>query len=151
MLIVANHWYDVILIHAVPSGTTVNAQYYKNSLEHHLRLAVRFKRPNHLHEQTILFHNNACCHTSSVVSTMLQKWVAKFLIMRPTHPTCVPETDFSQKPLRDPRYQTKDAIIAAIQLSLSSIHQNACADGVGRLPGILQRVVNMSGDYVKSL
>ncbi|KFM59959.1 hypothetical protein X975_14869, partial [Stegodyphus mimosarum] len=39
----------VILTHAVPEGQTVNTDYYCRFLQHHLRPAMRRKRPHLLH------------------------------------------------------------------------------------------------------
>jgi histone-lysine N-methyltransferase SETMAR len=74
MLIVAYDYEGVLLTHAVPSGTTVNAVYYRNFLEHHLCPALRRKRPHLLQSHPIVLHDNARCHVANTVADLFKKW-----------------------------------------------------------------------------
>jgi hypothetical protein len=53
-----------------------------------------------------------------------------------------------KKPLRGPRYNTREEIIRAVGRSLLDINRNGHADGVRRLPQIWQKVEHMGGEYI---
>ena len=65
----------IILTHAVPQHRTVTGQYYADFLEHHLRRALRKKRPHFLSENTpIILYDNARPHVADVVKQLLARW-----------------------------------------------------------------------------
>ena len=74
MFIVAYDVNGVILHHTVPQGQTVNAAYYCQFLEHHLRPAIRRKRPNLLAAGPIILHDNVRCHTAAIVRDFFRRW-----------------------------------------------------------------------------
>ena len=64
-----------IITHAVPQHRTVTGQYYADFLEHHLRRALRKKRPHFLGENTpVILHDNARPHVADVVNQLLARW-----------------------------------------------------------------------------
>ncbi|KAK3751168.1 hypothetical protein RRG08_023926 [Elysia crispata] len=66
----------VILRWPVPTGTTINAQYYKKVLQDKLRPAIRKKRPGLLESGILFHHDNAPVHTARAVTDVLAgyKW-----------------------------------------------------------------------------
>ena len=55
-------FFDVLLIdHAVPTDMTVNGDYYAKFIRHHLRPAIRKKRPDMLREGPITLHDIKRC------------------------------------------------------------------------------------------
>ena len=61
----------LLIDHAVPTGTTVNGDYYASFIRHHLRPAIRKKRPDLLREGPIILHDNASPHTKRDVVQLL--------------------------------------------------------------------------------
>jgi hypothetical protein len=72
MLTAACDSLGILLIHRVPSGQTVNQLYYREFIIHHLRPAIRKKRPSLLEAGPLLLHDNASLHTGSLVRQVLQ-------------------------------------------------------------------------------
>jgi hypothetical protein len=72
MLIVAYNINGVILHHVVPSDHTVNAEYYRAFLEHHLHLAVRQKRLHFIiGVLPLVLHDSPRCHVAKPVQDLL--------------------------------------------------------------------------------
>ena len=58
MIIVCYDYEGVILVHTVPHGIRVSADYYSHYLEHHLHTAWHSKRPEAI-GSPIMLHDNA--------------------------------------------------------------------------------------------
>ena len=108
MLISAYDSAGIILTHGVPQHSTATGQYYSDFLDHHLRLALRKKRPHFLGENTpIILHDNARPHVADVVNQLLARWQWEVLYRPPYSPEISP-CDFDlipkvKEPLRDRR------------------------------------------------
>ena len=68
----------------VPRGETVNAQYYAEYLQNHLRRAVRRKRPQL--QNVIILHDNATQHKAICVRDLLRSWKLEVLEHPPYSP-----------------------------------------------------------------
>jgi len=88
MLIFAYDSAGIILTHPVPQYRTVTGLYYADFSKHHLRRAVRKKRPHFLGENTpIILHDNARPHVADVVNQLLARWQWEV----PYHPPYSPD------------------------------------------------------------
>ena len=77
----------LLIDHAVSTGTTVNGDYYASFIRHHLRPAIRKKRPDLLLEGPIILHNNASPHTERDVVQLLIEEVSMIGRCSNTHRT----------------------------------------------------------------
>jgi len=91
MVIFAYDSVGIILTHAVPQHTTVTGQYCTDFFEHHLRRALRKKRPHFLGENTpIILHDNARPNVAGVVNQLVARWDWEVLFHPPYSPDISP-------------------------------------------------------------
>jgi histone-lysine N-methyltransferase SETMAR len=104
---------------------------------HHLRCAVREKRPELL-DNAIILHDNTTSHTADTVRCCLQRWGWEVL----QHPSYSPDLspcDFDlipkvKKPLRGKRFADKQDILTAFRRDVAHISESHAADSIHRLP-----------------
>ena len=146
----------IILTHAVPQHRTVTGHYYADFLEHHLRRALRKKRPHFLGDNTpIILHDNARPHVADVVSQLMARWQWEVLYHPPYSPDISP-CDFDlipkvKEPLRGRRFKTIPDIIDAVGRSVRTINKTGAATGTMRLPHPWERVLHNVGEYIEGL
>jgi len=156
MVIFAYDSAGIILTHAVPQHTTVTGQYYADFFEHHLRRALRKKRPHFLSENTpIILHDNARPHVAGVVNQLLVRWQWEVLYHPPYSPDISP-CDFdlipkAKEPLRGRRFKTMPYIIDAVGRSVRTINKIGAAKGIMRLPHRWECVLHNVGEYIEGL
>src|SRR5258705_4248364 len=156
MLIVAYDYEGVILTHDVPQGQTVNADYYCRFLQHHLRPAVRRKRPRLLRDNLpIVLYDNARCHVAQDVKDLLRRWSWEVLEHPPYSPDMSP-CDYNlfpklKEPLRGIRFPDVPSVIRAVGRSVADINRQHLANGILRLPDIWQKVHDLAGDYIEGM
>jgi len=156
MIIFAYYSAGIILTHAVPQHTTVTGQYYADFFEHHLRRALRKKRPHFLGENTpIILHDNARPHVTGVVNQLLARWQWEVLYHPPYSPDISP-CDFDlipkvKEPLRGRHFKTIPDIIDAVGRSVRTINKTGAAKGIMRLPHCWERVLHNVGEYIEGL
>ena len=61
----------------------------------------------------------------------------------------LPQSERRKEPLRGTPYNARDELIRAIGRSIRNINKDGHADGVRRLPNILQKVINKGSDYTE--
>lgn len=156
MVIFAYDSAGIILTHAVPQHRTVTGQYYADFLEHHLRRALRKKRPHFLGENTpIILHDNARPHVADVVNQLLARWQWEVLCHPPYSPD-ISHCDFDlipkvKEPLRGRRFKTIPDIIDAVGRSVRTINKTGATKGIMRLPHRWERVLHNVGEYIEGL
>ena len=91
--IVAYDFECVLVTHSVPAGNHVNGAYYSYFVEHHLRPAVRCKRPNLLNSDPFVLNDGARSHLASHVVNLLRRWNWEILEHPPYSPDMSP-SDF---------------------------------------------------------
>lgn len=115
----------VLVNWAVPSGTKINAEYYKYVLKEKLRPTIRKKRPG-LQERGVIFHHdNAPVHTARLISDLLDDYDWEVL----PHPKYSPDlapADFYLFPkmketLRGIRFESTEAINEPTSTSLRDL------------------------------
>ena len=112
----------ILLSWPVPTGTTVNAEYYKKVIQEKLRPNIRKKRPELLESGVIFHHDNAPVHTARIVTELLRSYNWETL----NHPRYSPDLapcDFYLFPkmkenLRGQRFESKEDIITATKAAL---------------------------------
>ena len=77
----------VLTTHKVPSGKTVNGEYYKEYIQKCLRPAIRKKPPELLAEGLILLHDNATPHKAGEVTSLIDSYNWEILV----HPSFSPD------------------------------------------------------------
>ena len=101
-------------------------------------------------QNTNILHDNARSHTAAAVMDLLRRW--KWEIQEHPYPIWVQAIMISfdkvKEPLRGTRYNTRDELIRAIELSIRNINKGR-ADGVRRRPNI-QKMGQIRGDYIES-
>ena len=105
----------IILSWPVPTGTNVNANYYKMVLQEKLRPAIRKKRPGLLETGVIFHHDNAPVHSAKVVTSLLESYEWE-IVPRPRYSPDLAPCDFHLFPkikehLRGRRFDTAEDII----------------------------------------
>ena len=128
----------VILCHFVPHGETVNAQYYAEYLENHLRRAVRHKRSQL--QNVIILHDDASPHKAICVRGLLRRWRWEVLEHPPYLPDLSPcDYDLIPKlkaPLRGHRFRKRDDIAIAVRRLIMTNFSHGEADGIVDFPSL---------------
>ena len=155
MVIFAYDSAGINLTHAMPQHRTVRGHYYADFLEHHLRRALRKKRPHFLCENTPIILYNAQAHVADVVKQLLAGWQWEVLYHPPYSPDISP-CDFDLIPkvkeeLRGRSFKTVPDIIDAVGSSVRTINKIVAAKVIMRLPHRWKRVLHNFGEYIEGL
>lgn len=137
----------ILVDHAVPKGTTVNGQYYREVLRNKLRPAIRKKRHELLERGVILLHDNARPHKAACVEELLAGYEWETL----THPAYSPDLspcDFYlfgklKALLRGRTFHTEEDVNRATTDALKSVATGGVRGGIF---GLLQRWEKCVGD-----
>ena len=143
----------ILLDHAVPMGTSVNAEYYKEVLRTKLRPAIRKKRLGLLESGVILLHDNARPHVAATVKTLLDDYGWEIL----QHPAYSPDLspcDFwlfgrMKALLRGRRFTTEEDVNLETKRALRSVAEGGVRDGVFGLLKRWERCVRDDGWYIE--
>ena len=143
----------VVLNHAVPTGVTVNADYYKDVLQTKLRPAIRKKRPETLAQGVILHHDNAPVHKARAVTELIDRYSWELLDHAPYSPDLAP-CDFHLFPkvkenLRGQRFEDEDAIEEAMKTSLLDVAKGSMVTAFQAWLHRLQKCIDTKGCYVE--
>lgn len=128
MLIVFFDWNGLVHHEFVPTGVTVNKEYYRDVMRR-LRENVRRKRPELWEDNSwILHHDNAPAHRSLLVTEFLAKHATVILPQPPYSPDLSPADYFLfarlKKPLKGRRFESIEDIKQNSQMALKAIKKN---------------------------
>lgn len=150
MLIVAYDVDGIILVHSVPAGQNVNADYYRRFLQNHLRPAIRKKRHQRM-DDVIILHDNASSHTARVVQELIDSYGWETLPHPPYSPDLSP-CDFHLFPafkrqMRGVRFESLEAVITTADRCIRQAFLGSPTGGIQKLPERWERVIEAAGDY----
>ena len=150
MLIVAYDCEGIVLIHAVPTHQNVNADYYHQFLQSHLRAAIRKKRPQRLND-VIILHDNASSHTARAVQALIDSYGWETLSHPPYSPDLSP-CDFHlfpafKRPMRGVRFGSLEEVITTADRCIRQAFLSNPTGGIQKLPERWNRVIESAGDY----
>ena len=145
----------VLTAHRVPTGRTVNKEYYEKYLRTVLRPALRRKHSELMNCTPLILHDNASPHKSNVVKEILEGYGWEVLDHPPYSPDlCPPDFDLFPKlkePLRGVRYDSLDELECAVNAEVQRINFSCLATGIEALPRRWNSVIRSRGDYFEGL
>ena len=117
-MIFAYDFRGVLTAHRVPTGQTVNKEYYKMYIRTILRPAICRKRQKMIDCKPLILHNNASPHKTNVVKELLESYQWEVLDHPPYSPDLSPP-DFDlfpklKEPLQGIRYESLDELDCAV-------------------------------------
>ena len=154
LMIFAYDFRGVLTAHRVPTGRTVNKEYYEKYLRTVLRPALRRKRSELINCTPLILHDNASPHKSNVVKELLEGYGWEVLDHQ-TSPDLSPP-DFDQfpklkEPFRGVRYDSLDEFECAVNAEVRRINFSCLATGIEALPSRWNSVIRSRGDYFEGL
>ena len=154
MMIFAYDYCGVIMTDRVPTGTTVNAQYYHNFLQN-LRRKMHKNRPNALQCNIKILHDNARPHMGNLVTDLLDKYNWEVLPHAPYSPDLSPpDFDLFQKlkdPMRGIRFDSLDELSNTVTQRVRHLNKSGELTGIMDLPKRWKAVIEKNGDYIEGL
>ena len=155
MLILAYDFRGLLMAHRVPTGQTVNKEYYKMYIRTILRPAIRRKRQEMTDRTPLILHDNASPHKANVVKELLESYQWEVLDHPPYFPDLSPP-DFDlftklKDPLRGIRYESLDELECAMNSEVRRINFGNLATGIYALPKRWNSVIQSRGDYFEGL
>ena len=129
LMIFAYDFHGVLTAHRVPTGRTVNKEYYEKYLRTVLRPALRRKRSELINCTPLILHDNASPHNSNLVKELLGGYGWEVLDHPPPPPyspdLSPPDFDLFPKlkePLRGVRYDSLDELECAVNAEVRRIN-----------------------------
>ena len=155
LMIFPYNFRGVFTAHRVPTGETVNKEYYKMYIRTILRPAIRRKRQEMIDRKPLILHDNASPHKSNVVKELLESYQWKVLDHPPYFPDLSPP-DFDlfpklKEPLRGIRYESLDELQSAVNRKVGRINFGSLATSILALPKRWNSVIQSRGDYFEGL
>ena len=154
-MIFANGFRGVLTAQRVPTGETVNKEYYKMYIRTILRPAIRRKRQEMIYRTSLILHDNASPHKANVINELLESYQWEVLDHCPPPPSHdlrphPPEFDLFpklKKPLRVIRYESLDELECTVNREVRRINFGNLATGIQALPKRWNSVIQSRGDY----
>lgn len=142
----------IVYRHLVPNGQTVNASYYIDVLRS-LNDAVRKKRPELHNRGWMVLHDNAPCHTATIVQNFLHANNIEQLSHPPYSPDLAP-CDFwlfpnLKKPLRGTRFEDSNALDRASAEVLKQLSKDGLLFVFEKWCDRMRKCVQLGGGYVE--
>lgn len=154
MHIIFFDYQGILLDHAVPRGTMVNAEYYKKVLSDHLRPAIRKKRRELLEAGPIVLHDNARPHVARVVTDLLDRYGWEMLAHPPYSPDLSPCDFFLfgrlKAKLRGVQFNDEREVNAATKQALDELAKDELRSGIYGLQERWEKCVRDEGRYWES-
>ena len=154
-MIFAYDFHGVLTTHRVPTGRTVNKEYYEKYLWTVLRPALRRKCSELINCMPLILHDNASPHKSNVVKELLEGYGWEVLDHLPYSPDLSPPGfDLFPKlkePLRGVHYDSLDELECAVNAELRHTNFSCLATGIEALPSRWNSVIRSWGDYFEGL
>ena len=118
LMIFAYDFRGVLTAHRVPTGETVNKEYYKMYIRTILRPAICRKRQEMIDRMPLILHDNMSPHKADVVKELLESYQWEILD-RPSYSPDLSPPDFGlfsrlKEPLHGIRYESLDELECAV-------------------------------------
>ena len=154
-MIFAYDFRGILTAHRVPTGRTVNKEYYEKYLRTVLRPALRSKPSELINCTQLILHDNGSPHKSNVVKELLEGYGWEVLDHPPYLPD-LPSPDFDlfpklKEPLWGVRYDSLDELEYAVNAEVRHINFSCLATGIEALPSRWNSVIRSMGDYFEGL
>ena len=159
-MIFAYDFRGVMTAHRVPTGETVNKEYYNMYIRTVLRPAIRRKRQEKIDCTPLILHDNTSPHKANVVKELLESYQWEVLDHPPYSPDLSPPDlsppDFDlfpklKEPLRGIRYESLDELECALNREVRRINFGSLATSIQALPKRWNSVIQSRGDYFEGL
>ena len=146
--------HGLLVDHAVPTGVTVNGDYYAKFIRNHLRPAIRKKRPDLLHQGPIILHDNAPAHTKRDVVRLLTDEYDWEVLMHPAYSPDLSPCDFFyftrvKNELRGRRFSTVEEVNQAFHYECTALARQCCSHGIDGLVKRWRKCVDLDGHYTE--
>lgn len=141
----------IILLHQVPDGQRINAQYYSKILKEHLSKALREKRPNLKTITMLLQHDNAPAHTAKKTLTVIKDLGWTTLPHPPYSPDLAP-SDYHlfsdlKKYVRGRHFRSRSSLGSAVYQWSQKLDRQWLLEGILQLPKLWQKCIAANGSY----
>ena len=138
---------DMIYMHWVPTGQTVNKEYYVKALKE-FRKRFRRKRPANFKSGQWYFHqDNAPVHNPILVTDYLTKMGIKTVPHRPYSPDIAPCNIWLFPKLRGCRYETIEEMKEAVTKVIDTLTQEDFHGAFQKLLERYNKCIAAGGDY----
>lgn len=153
MMIFAYDNSGIVCAYRVPNGQTVNQECYRQFLMNSLRPALRKKRKSLLDATPLLLHDNATCHKSHRVTSLITSYSWEVLPHPPYSPDMSPP-DFDlfpklKEPLRGVRFYDLDDLEVEVARQVRRVNSGCLATGIRDLPHRWESVIRKKGCYIE--
>ena len=154
-MIFAYDFRGVLTAQRVPTGKTVNKEYYKMYIRTILRPAIRRKRHEMNDRTPLIQRDNVSPRKANVVKELVESYQWEVLDHPPYSPDLSPP-DFDlfpklKEPLRGIRYESLDEPERAVNREVRRINFGSLATGIYALPKRWNSVIRSRGDYFEGL
>ena len=155
MMIFAYDSVGVLVAERIPLGKTVNKEVYSNFLMKKLRPAIRKRRRSLFNAVPLILHDNASCHKSERVTSLLTSYEWDVLPHPPYSPDMSPP-DFDlfpklKEPLRGIRFDDLDELEAEVAKQVRLLNSGCLATGISDLPKRWESVIEKQGCYIEGM
>ncbi len=142
----------VLLEEFLPSGNTINAQRYCETLKK-LRTAIKNKRPGLLTRGVVLMHDNARPHSARITQELLQTFKWDVFSHPPYSPDLAPSDFFLfpllKKNLGGKKFDSNEEVIAFTHDFFRNLDGEKYRTGLGKLLPRYEKCLYRQGDYVE--
>lgn len=155
MMIFAYDSVGVLAAERVPWGKTVNKEVYRDFLMKKLRPAIRKKRRTLLEAKPLILHDNASCHKSERVTSLMTSY-EWYVLPHPAYSPDMSPPDFDlfpklKEPLRGIRFGDLEELEAEVAKQVRLINSGCLATGVSDLPRRWESVIEKKGCYIEGM
>ena len=155
MMIFAYDCVGVLAAERIPLGKTVTKEVYREFLMKNLRPAIRKKRRPLHNARPLILHDNASCHKSERVTSLLSEYKWDVL----PHPAYSPDLsppDFDlfpklKEPLRGIRFDDLDELEVEVAKQVRLLNFGCLATGIRELPKRWASVIEKQGCYIEGM
>ncbi|CAK9803228.1 Histone-lysine N-methyltransferase SETMAR [Anthophora quadrimaculata] len=142
----------VFLVDLMPSGTTINADRYSETLKKHRR-AIQNRRRGMLSKGVSILHDNARPHVARTIVDHLQQFGWDIITHPPYSPDLEPN-DYHLLPelkenLAGMRFSNDDEVKDEVLRFLNDMAASWYGMGIQKLLQRLQKCIDRNGDYVE--
>lgn len=142
----------ILMIDYLPSGQTINGNYYANLLDR-LHQNIQQKRPGLIRKKIIFHQDNARPHTSVIAMAKIGELKYDLLPHPPYSPDLAP-SDFHLFPklkvfLGGQRFSSNEEVKTAVEAYFADLEETTFRDGIKALERRWTKCIERLGDYVE--